>query len=143
MAYRMARRPAARTHTDLETWQIADELRQLVFKATRTGGAATDFRFRDQLCDAVRSACRNTSEGFYRYDHGEFGHLLKVAYASLGEALDCIGDGCDCNYFSQEAAAEMNSLAKRAMGANLRLRQSWQRPGKDQGPRRRRRAPRT
>ena len=123
----MPQKPAARTHIELETWQIANELRQLVLKSTKGGGAAMDFKFRDQMRDAARSACRNTSEGFYRFGHGEFGHLLTVAYGSLGELLDCIDDGRDCGYFSEEAAAEMRDLARRAMVTNLRLRQSWKR----------------
>jgi four helix bundle protein len=125
----VAERPAAKTHTELETWKLANELRRLILNATRHGDAAKDFKFREQMRDAVRSACRNTAEGFYRYGHAQFGHMLTIAYASLGEVLDCIQDGLDSEYFSEELATEMRSLANRAMAANLRLRQSWTRRG--------------
>src|SRR5687767_10713784 len=81
-----------RKHEQLIAWQLCSQLRRLVLRYTRTGPAATDFDYRRQLRRAVRSACYNTSEGFYRYGHGEFGHSLNIARGSLGEALDQIND---------------------------------------------------
>jgi four helix bundle protein len=83
-----------------------------------------DFRFRDQIRDAVSSACRNTSEGFYKYQHREFVRYLNIARGSLGEMLDQIEDGLQRGYFTKHAAKEMTDLCGRAMIANLRLIQS-------------------
>jgi four helix bundle protein len=53
----------ARNHRELVAWQLADELRRLIFKSTSTGPASRDFTFRDQIRDSASSACRNTAEG--------------------------------------------------------------------------------
>jgi len=73
---------------DLVTWQLADELRQEVFAFTETGPAARDFEYRDQIRDAIGSACRNTSEGFDRFRPKEFARFLEFARGSLGETQD-------------------------------------------------------
>jgi hypothetical protein len=59
-----------KSHTELICWQLADELRQLIIEHTADGtAAARDFRFTGNLRDAIASACRNQSEGFYKYKH--------------------------------------------------------------------------
>ena len=123
-----------RKHEQLIAWQLCSQLRRLVLRYTRRGPAATDFDFdfRRQLRRAARSACYNTSEGFYRYGHGEFGHLLNIARGSLGEALDQIDDGGECNYFTPEQQTEMRRICLRAMKANIALRISW---GSSEAPR--------
>jgi four helix bundle protein len=103
----------------------AAKLRRLVLRYTRTGPSSKDFDFRRQLRRAARSACYNTSEGFYRYKHGEFGNLLNIARGSLGEALDQIGDGHENHYFTGEQHTEMKRMCLRAMKANIALRKSW------------------
>jgi hypothetical protein len=55
----MAKRPAARVHTDLDAWKLADSLRSLVVKAVQKGGAAKDFKFRNQMRDAARAMGAN------------------------------------------------------------------------------------
>jgi len=112
-------------HTQLIAWQLCSQFRRLVLAYTRTGPASSDFDYRRQLRKSVRSACNNTSEGFYRYQHGEFGHFLNIARGSLGEALDQINDGCESRYFTQEQHTEMKRICLRAMKANVALRKSW------------------
>lgn len=114
-----------RKHEDLIAWQLCHRLRGLVLRYTRSGAVAKDFDFRRQLRRAARSACYNTSEGFYRYGHGEFGNLLNIARGSLGEALDQIDDGAESNYFTPEQHTEMRRICIRAMKANIALRKSW------------------
>ena len=115
-----------RRHEQLIAWQLCSQLRRLVLRYTRHGPAATDFDYRRQLRKAARSACYNTSEGFYRYGHGEFGNLLNIAYASLGEALDQIDEGLEEKYFDKEQHLEMRRICLRAKKANLALRNSWE-----------------
>ena len=45
--------------------------------------AGRDLKFRDQIFDSARSGPRNIAEGFARYHHPEFAHLLGVAKASI------------------------------------------------------------
>ncbi len=114
-----------RKHEDLIAWQLCDRLRALVLRYTGQGGASKDFDFLRQLRRAARSACYNTSEGFYRYGHGEFGHLLNIARGSLGEALDQIDEGGAIGYFTPAQHTEMRRICLRALKANLALRRSW------------------
>jgi four helix bundle protein len=114
-----------RKHTDLIAWQLCHQLRALVLKYTRSGPAAREYDWRRQLRKSARSACYLTSEGFYRYGHGEFGHFLNLAHGSLGEALDQIDEGRDNQYFSDSQHTEMKRICLRALKANVALRKSW------------------
>jgi four helix bundle protein len=114
-----------RKHEDLIAWQLCRRLRELVLAHTRLGAVAQDCDYRHQLRKAARSACYNTSEGFYRYQHGEFGHLLNIARGSLGEVLDQIDEGLEQHYFTPEDHLEMRRICLRAMKANVALRKSW------------------
>lgn len=93
----MAKKPVRR-HEDLIAWQLCSRLRRLVLRYIRSGPAAKDFDYRIQLRKAARSACYNTSEGFYRYRHGQFGNQLAIARASLGEGLDQLDEGLENGY---------------------------------------------
>ena len=110
-------------------WQLANELRQLIIEHTAAGtAAARDFRFTSNLRDAVASACRNQSEGFYKYKHKPQRPYFNTARASLGETKDGIEDGRQRGYFSTELAKQMDALCGRAMIANLRWLKSLDRP---------------
>src|SRR5438045_390573 len=89
-----------RKHEDLICWQLSNELRQLIIEHTKTGPAARDVRFTSNLRDAIASACRNQSEGFYKYKHKPQRPYFNTARASLGETLDGIEDGRQREYFS-------------------------------------------
>jgi four helix bundle protein len=115
---------AAQNHKELICWQLCARLRSLVIKYIRKGPASKDFRFRDQMRAAARSACYQTSEGFYFFKHKIFAHYLDGAYASLGELLDQINDGREQEYFTEEQQVEMTRLARRAMKADRGL-QQW------------------
>lgn len=115
----------ARKHTELIAWQLCSELRRLVLRNTRTGAVAREYDYRRQLRRAARSACYLTSEGYYRYVHGEFGKFLNWAHGSLGEALDQINEGREHGYFTQEAHTAMRRICIRALKANVALRRSW------------------
>ena len=106
---------------DLITWQLADELRREVLAFTETGPASRDFKYRDQIRDAIASACRNTSEGFDRFRPAEFARFLEFARASLGETQDGLIDGHERNYITGELFDRLWLLSKRALGANTNL----------------------
>ena len=54
----------ARHVTELDIWQIADQLRIETFKLTARPAFARDLKTKSQADDAVNSVCRNIAEGF-------------------------------------------------------------------------------
>ena len=98
-------------------YQLSRELRRHVLRVTRRGPASTDWDFRKQIRDSARSAPRNLSEGFARYNHGEFAYHTNVAKASLAETQTHLEDGYQQKYFSQEDFEIMWRLARRIFGA--------------------------
>jgi four helix bundle protein len=106
---------------DLIVWQLAVRIRDGVYTVTETGGASTDFKFRDQLRDAASSAPRNISEGFLRYNPPEFAHFLNIAKGSLGEMQDHLLHGKERRYFSEEEFNNLWRLTCRALRAANRL----------------------
>src|SRR5687767_1070140 len=110
-----------KSHVELICWQLADQLRQRIIEHTDEGTpAARDWRFTSNLRDAIASACRNQSEGFYKYKHRSQRPFFVTARASLGEVKDGIEDGRERRYFTPELAKELDALCGRAMIANLR-----------------------
>jgi len=85
-------------------------------------------RFTKNLRDAVSSACRNQSEGFYKFRHSEMRPFFNIARGSLGETLDGIREGQQRGYFASKEADEMTDLCRRAMVANLRFLLALKRP---------------
>ena len=125
--------PKITSHTELICWQLADQLRQLLLTHTADGTpAARDSRFTTNLRDAIGSACRNQSEGFYKFKHRQMRPFFNTARGSLGETKDGIKEGCDRQYFTAQVAEEMLSLCRRAMVANLRFLRSLDRPDPDE-----------
>ena len=120
-----------KSHKELICWPLADELRQLIIQYTETGPAARDVRFTSNLREAIASACRNQSEGFYKYKHKPQRPFFNTARASLGETQDGIEDGRQRGYFSVNVAKQMDALCGRAMIANLRWLKSLDRPDPD------------
>lgn len=127
-----------RDHRELICWQRSDELRQLIIEHTKDGTPASkDRRFTTNLLDAIASACRNQSEGFYKYWHSEQRPLFNTARGSLGETKDGIQEGVERGFWSEEIANQMFGLCNRAMKANLNWLKALKRrdPKRDRGDR--------
>jgi|RhiMetdeSRZDD1v2_1073273.scaffolds.fasta_scaffold26508_4 four helix bundle protein len=77
----------ARRYQDLIVWQLADQVRVLVFKLTERERFARDFKLHSQTEDAVNSVCRNIAEGF-GCKHKEFARFLEISRRSLNELGD-------------------------------------------------------
>ena len=73
---------------DIEAWQAARQLRQAVYRLTRTKPFATDFALVDQIRRAVISVGSNIAEGFERGGNREFIQFLSTAKGSAGEIKD-------------------------------------------------------
>jgi four helix bundle protein len=112
--------PGVRAFTDLDCWKLANELKLGVYGLIRTGDAARDFEFRDQLRNAAASAPRNIAEGFGRYRPREMSQYLRVANGSLMETANHLQDGVDRGYFRPSDITPLVTLAKRASAATTR-----------------------
>jgi four helix bundle protein len=77
----------ARRYQDLIVWQLADQIRVLVFKLTERESFARDLKLHSQTEDAVNSVCRNIAEGF-ACKHKEFARFLEISRRSLNELGD-------------------------------------------------------
>jgi four helix bundle protein len=101
----------------LVAWQRAREVRLLAYKLLKQPGARNDFKFRDQLSDASRSATRNIAEGFARYRHKEFAQFVRVAQGSMAEVLDHFIDAVDNGYLAESDFPHHEHACRRAMKA--------------------------
>jgi four helix bundle protein len=111
----------ARRFEDLIVWQLAQQLRGLVYQMTKAGPPSKDFKFRDQIRDSACSAPRNMSEGFKRYDPPEFAQYMKIATASITETQNHLLHGRDENYCSDEQFTQAWRVSCRALKAGNRL----------------------
>jgi four helix bundle protein len=91
----------AKTHYELDAWQLADDVRRDFYKLTSRPDVKRDFDFCSDTSRAARSACRNLAEGFYRFKHPEAAHLVNVAQSSLGELLDAADEARMKNYLTE------------------------------------------
>jgi four helix bundle protein len=89
----------AKHFRELVAWQLAFELREQVLRLTKSGPAALDRRFCEQLNDSCRSVASNIAEGFGRYDPGDFARFLSIARGSLDETENHLRDGVESSYF--------------------------------------------
>lgn len=111
----------ARSFTELDCWKLANELKLGVYELLRSGDAARDMEFRNQIRNAAASAPRNIAEGFGRYQPKEFSQYLRIANGSLMETSNHVMDGVDRGYFRRDDANRLLTLARRASAATTRL----------------------
>jgi four helix bundle protein len=112
----------ARSHRELEVWQLANEVRQRIFDLSGRERVQRDFGFCDQANRAASSACHNIAEGFYRFSDREFSHFLNIAYGSLGELLDLTDEARQKAYLDDAGHDDLNVLIGRGMAAVRALR---------------------
>ena len=111
----------AYTHEDLDTWQLAEELKELVFAFTAKPDVERHRDFCDDIERSARSAPANISEGFYRIRPREHAHFLRIALASLGETKNHLTHARKRRYIDAQEFETMWRLASRAIGAGKRL----------------------
>jgi four helix bundle protein len=102
---------------EIGAWQLARDLKLLAYQLVKRPEVARDFKFRDQLLDAARSAPRNIAEGFGRFKHKEFAQFARVAKGSEAEVLNHFGDAVDCGYMTKEEFKQFEHAAKKALKA--------------------------
>ena len=106
-----------RDFRDLAAWKESRNVRLLAYALLRRPAVSRDFKFRDQLADAARSAPRNIAEGFARYKHKEFAQFVRIAKGSIAEVLDHFIDAVDNGYLTQSELKEHEFACKRALKA--------------------------
>jgi four helix bundle protein len=103
--------PMIRRFEDLQCWQKARQLANLVYALTNRATFAKDFQLRDQICDAAGSAMHNIAEGFDSGTHGEFIRFLKIARRSASEVQSELYLALDCKYITQDELGQAYGLA--------------------------------
>lgn len=106
---------------DLEAYQIAEDLKREVYALIATGPASKDFRFCNQIREAVASPPRNIAEGFGRFSPAQFAQFMEVAVGSTMETQVAIQDGIDRGHYTAERSARARSLAERSLKVSTKL----------------------
>jgi len=101
---------------DLEGWQEARNLTQLVYKVTNRDQFKKDLRLCSQIQSAAGSSMANIAEGFIRRSDKEFIQFLFIAMASTAEVQSHLYIALDQGYIDQREFDEIyNQANKTAM----------------------------
>jgi four helix bundle protein len=106
-----------KTFEEIGAWQRAREVKVLVIEFVERPKVARDFKYRDQIRDAARSAPTNIAEGFARFKHKEFAYFARVAKASEAEVLNHLMDALDSGYMTKEEFKLYEHAVKKALKA--------------------------
>ena len=102
----------AKRFEELEVWQRAKDLTNLVYKYSTGGAFSHDFGLRDQMRRASVSIMSNIAEGFESQTQAMFIKYLGHAKGSAGELRAQLYIAKDQRYLSEENFSEMFSLAE-------------------------------
>jgi four helix bundle protein len=86
---------------DIQAWQEARVLANLVYDATNQDAFSKDFGLRNQIRDAASSVMHNIAEGFEDGSDVEFMRFLKYARRSASETQSEAYLALDRKYISQ------------------------------------------
>ena len=102
---------------DLEIWQEARRLFNIIKDITIETDLKNDFRLKDQIKGSSGSVMDNIAEGFERDGNLEFRQFLSIAKGSAGEARSQLYRVYDSEYISEEKLKllvdEYEKLSKR------------------------------
>lgn len=96
--------------TELDVWQLANELEKKVYLLLNEGSLSKDFALKDQMNRAVGSIADNIAEGFGRGGRLEFIQFLSIARASATELQSQLIRCLNRNHFTLEVYNEINEL---------------------------------
>jgi four helix bundle protein len=96
---------------DLQSWQKARQLTNLVYDLTSHTEFAKDFRLRGQIRDAAGSIMHNIADGFDAGSNPEFIRFLKMARRSASEVQSQIYLALDRVYIQGEELKSAYNLA--------------------------------
>ncbi len=96
---------------DLQSWQKARQLANLIYDLTEHPKFSKDFRLSGQIQDAAGSAMHNIAEGFDSGTNPEFIRFLKIARRSASEVQSELYLALDRKYISQDELSIAYNLA--------------------------------
>jgi len=99
---------------EIESWQLARELAQHIYKVSLAGSFARDFALRDQINRASGSAMDNIAEGFDGGSNAEFARFLSYAQRSCTEVQSQLYRALDRNHIDRRQFDELYAAAKHA-----------------------------
>ena len=107
----------AQDFTELEAWQLADQVRREIDRVTKMPAFQRFPKLQEQLLDAADSACSNTAEGFSRFKPKDFARFVRISRGSLSEILDRLFSAKRRGIISQRDFELISALARRARAA--------------------------
>jgi len=102
----------AKRFEDLEVWQRAKDLTNLIYKYSTDGSFSRDFGLRDQMRRASVSIMSNIAEGFESQTQAMFIKYLGYAKGSAGELRAQLYIARDQGYITEEDFNIMFSTAE-------------------------------
>ena len=97
---------------DLQAWQEARKLVNMIYKLTGAGPLAKDFGVRDQIQRASVSAMTNIAEGFDCESKAEFARFLGFARRSAVEVQSLLYTSYDIGYITEAQLKENYEQAR-------------------------------
>jgi len=106
---------------EIVAWQRARALKLRVDELLKRQGFQRNFKYRDQLSDAARSAPRNIAEGFGRNGNKEFARFARIAKGSELEVLNHLIDAHDQGFITDDELRELEGVVQAALAALVGL----------------------
>ena len=103
--------PTIKIFTELEIWQLANELEKKVYEQLNLDSLSKDFALKDQMNKSVGSIPDNIAEGFGRGGRLEFIQFLSIARASASELQSQLIRCLNRNHFTEIIFDELYELA--------------------------------
>ncbi len=103
---------SAKRFEDLDVWQRAKDLANLIYEFSSDGEFSRDFGLRDQMRRASVSVMSNIAEGFESQTQVLFAQFLGRAKGSAGEVRAQLYIARDQNYLTEERFNSALSLAE-------------------------------
>jgi four helix bundle protein len=110
----------ARRFEDLVAWQLAQEVKEEVFRLTHRDPVNRDRRFCEQIQESARSVPANIAEGFGRDDPKPNAYHVSIAKGSLEETRNHVHDSFNRRHFDIVERDTLFDLTKRALIATTR-----------------------
>lgn len=101
-----------RRFEDIQSWQKARQLANLIYKFSGNGSFAKDYGLRNQIRRAAGSVMHNIAEGFDAGTDAEFARFLKMARRSASEVQSQLYLAMDQQYLSQTELTQAYNLAE-------------------------------
>jgi four helix bundle protein len=100
---------------DIQGWQKARELVQLVYRRVQKADEQRDWNFAKQFTSAALSVMNNIAEGFGRLGDKEFVRFLIIARGSAVEVQSMTYTAEDLAYITPDERVELYDLAGEAL----------------------------